>query len=153
MEFDLQVSIKAASVLGAGLPVGLGAIGAAIGEGYAAGQANQAIARNPKLSGEVFKTMLIGQAVTESAAIFALVVALVLVFTQFANETYLTVWATFGAGLCMGLGGHRIWNRCRIPSCCHLLGNSPPTGGQQSLEYDDAHRFGHHARLRQSLPW
>jgi F-type H+-transporting ATPase subunit c len=104
MEFDLQVSIKAASVLGAGLAVGLGAIGAAIGEGFAAGQANQAIARNPKLSGEVFKTMLIGQAITESAAIFALVVALVLIFSQFANETYLTVWATFGAGLCMGLG-------------------------------------------------
>ena len=63
-----------AAYLGAGIAIGLGAIGAAIGEGYTASQANAAVSRNPKLSGDIFKTMLVGQAIAESASIFALVV-------------------------------------------------------------------------------
>ena len=60
--------------------MGLGAIGAAIGEGYTAAQANLAVSRNPDASGELFKNMLVGQAVAESASIFALVIAILLLF-------------------------------------------------------------------------
>ena len=134
MELDLQVSIKAASVLGAGLSVGLGAIGAAIGEGYAAGNANSAISRNPKISGDVFKTMLIGQAVTESAAIFALVVAMVLLFTPFSSESFLTAWATLGAGLCMGLGaiGSGIGAGLPVGTACQGTVRQPGVKGRLS---------------------
>lgn len=93
-----------AANLGAGIAIGLGAIGAAIGEGYTAAQANTAISRNPQLSGEVFKSMLVGQAIAESASIFALVVALVLLFTKPANPSYLTACAFFSASLSMGFG-------------------------------------------------
>jgi F-type H+-transporting ATPase subunit c len=69
-----------ARYLGAGLCMGLGAIGSGTGEGYAAGKACEAVSRNPELAPLITRTMLIGQAVTESVGIYALVVALLLLF-------------------------------------------------------------------------
>jgi len=89
---------------GGGLAMGLGAIGAAIGEGYTAAQANTAIARNPKISADIFKNMLVGQAVAESASIFALVIAILLLFLDVPVPTLLKAAALLGAGICMGLG-------------------------------------------------
>jgi F-type H+-transporting ATPase subunit c len=99
-----SVLIKIAANVGAGIAIGLGAIGAAVGEGHTAAEANAAISRNPKLSGEVFKTMLVGQAIAESAAIFALVVAMILLFSNFTAGSYVNACAFIGAGLCMGFG-------------------------------------------------
>lgn len=104
MAFEIQTWAKVAAYSGSGLAIGLGAIGAAIGEGYTAAQSNRAVSRNPAMAGEVFKSMLVGQAVAESASIFALVVALILLFSNFQSASYVTVWALFGAGLCTGLG-------------------------------------------------
>lgn len=104
MAFDIQTWVHVAAYTGGGLAMGLGAIGAAIGEGYTAAQANSAISRNPKISGEIFKSMLVGQAIAESASIFALVVAMLLLFTEFSTETYLTVFVVMAAGLSMGFG-------------------------------------------------
>jgi len=84
--------------------MGLGAIGAAIGEGYTASEASAAVSRDTKLSGDVFKSMLVGQAVAESASIFALVIAILLLFLDVPNPTLTKGAALFGAGLCMGFG-------------------------------------------------
>jgi F0F1-type ATP synthase membrane subunit c/vacuolar-type H+-ATPase subunit K len=84
--------------------MGLGAIGAAIGEGYTAAEANLAVSRSPKNSGDIFKNMLVGQAVAESASIFALVIAVLLLFMNTGNATLLKAAALFGAGLSMGFG-------------------------------------------------
>ena len=104
MTFDISTWVDVAAFIGGGLAMGFGAIGAAIGEGYTAAQANLAISRNQKLSGEVFKSMLMGQAIAESASIFALVVAMLLLFTNFSADSWLTVWVVLAAGLSMGLG-------------------------------------------------
>jgi F-type H+-transporting ATPase subunit c len=104
MQFDVDVWLKVGSYAGGGLAIGFGAIGAAIGEGYTASQANAAISRNPSLSGEILKTMLVGQAVAESASIFALVVALILLFSPSPGHSFVNVWALFTAGICVGLG-------------------------------------------------
>jgi ATP synthase F0 subunit c len=85
------------------MAMGFGAIGAAIGEGYTAADANEAIGRNPEQSGDILKSMLVGQAIAESAGIFALVIALMLLFTKFPSHI-LSVPVLLGAGLCMGLG-------------------------------------------------
>ena len=66
MDIDIQSWIKIAAYTSSGLCMGLGAIGAAIGEGYTASQANTAISRNPDLSGNIFKSMLMGQAIAEA---------------------------------------------------------------------------------------
>lgn len=72
--------IRASALLGAGISMGLGAIGPGVGEGYAAGKACEAIGHNPKEAGLLTRTMLVGQAVTESTGIYSLVIALLLLF-------------------------------------------------------------------------
>ena len=72
--------IRAAALLGAGLAMGLGAIGPGIGEGFTAGKACEGIARAPEQANLLTRTMLVGQAVSESTGIYALVVALLLIF-------------------------------------------------------------------------
>ncbi len=104
MAYDVQTWIKLAAFTGGGLAMGLGAVGAAIGEGYTAANANEAVGQNPKMSGDVFKSMLVGQAIAESASIFALVIAILLLFVQPASSSAITASALFGAGLCMGFG-------------------------------------------------
>lgn len=47
--------------------------GSGIGEGYLIGKAIEAMARNPKLEGNIFTKMIIGVALAESTAIYALV--------------------------------------------------------------------------------
>ena len=72
--------IKAGALLGAGICMGFGAIGPGIGEGFAAGKACEAIGRTPGEAGLLTRTMLIGQAVSESTGIYSLVVALLMLF-------------------------------------------------------------------------
>ena len=104
MNPEIQSIVELSAYIGGGIAMGLGAIGAAIGEGYTASEANVAIARNTEVSGDIFKNMLVGQAVAESASIFALVIAMLLLFLDIEMANMLKAAALFGAGLCMGLG-------------------------------------------------
>jgi len=67
--------------LAAGIAIGIGAIGPGVGIGMAVSGAVQAIGRNPDAAGEIRTTMIIGAALAEAVAIYALVIALVLAFT------------------------------------------------------------------------
>jgi F0F1-type ATP synthase membrane subunit c/vacuolar-type H+-ATPase subunit K len=104
MAYDIQTWANVAAFVGGGMCMGVGAIGAAVGEGYTAAEANLAISRNTKMAGDIFKSMLIGQAIAESASIFALVIAMILLFTKFSATSYVTVCAILSAGLAMGFG-------------------------------------------------
>jgi ATP synthase F0 subunit c len=101
--FEALYITKAALYIGAGTSIGFGAIGAAVGEGYTAGAANEAISYRPEKAGDVVKNMIIGQAIAESAAIFALVIAIILVFKENPGESPILAWTYIGAGLSMGL--------------------------------------------------
>jgi F-type H+-transporting ATPase subunit c len=72
--------VRAAAFIGAGIAMGLGAIGPGVGEGFAGGKACEAIGRNPDEAGLLTRTMLVAQAVAESTGIYSLVVALLLIF-------------------------------------------------------------------------
>lgn len=72
----------AGAMIGAGICMGFGAIGPGVGEGYAAGKACEAIGRSPENAGLLTRTMLIGQAVSESTGIYSLVVALLILFVM-----------------------------------------------------------------------
>lgn len=104
MEIETQTLLNVAAYAGGGLAMGLGAVGAAVGEGYTAAEANVAVSRNSELSGDIFKNMLVGQAVAESASIFALVIAILLLFLDVSAAPPLKASALFAAGLCMGFG-------------------------------------------------
>ena len=73
-----EAIVRGSALLGAGLCMGLGAIGPGIGEGFAAGKACEGISRRPEEYSTLFRTMLVGQAVTESVGIYALVIAFLL---------------------------------------------------------------------------
>lgn len=135
MIYDLHTWIKIAAYTGGGIAMGLGAIGAAIGEGYTAAEANSAISSNPEASGEIFKSMLVGQAIAESASIFALVVAMMLLFTNFSagpHTSMLTVVALFSSGLAMGLGavGSGIGSGLPAGAACKGMARQPEMGNR-----------------------
>ncbi len=62
--------------------VSSGAIGAGLGIGNAANGACNAVGRNPGVQGKIMMTMLVGMAMAESIAIYALVVSLVILFAN-----------------------------------------------------------------------
>ena len=72
--------IKAACAIGAGLCMGIGAIGPALGEGNAVGKALEGMARQPEMANTLRTNMILGCAITESTGLSSLVVALVLLF-------------------------------------------------------------------------
>ena len=66
--------------IGAGLAIGLGAIGAGIGIGMLGAKAMEAIGRNPEAVGTIQTNMILGIAFAEAIAIYALVVAILIKF-------------------------------------------------------------------------
>jgi len=72
---------KGLAGIGAGLAIGIGACGAAIGIGIAAGKALESAARQPEMYGKLQTMLLTSIVFMESIAIYALVVALLLIFT------------------------------------------------------------------------
>jgi len=73
--------VLAASALGAGLAM-IAGIGPGIGQGFAAGKSSEAVGKRPKLQSEVIRTMLLGQAVAQTTGIYALIIALILLFVD-----------------------------------------------------------------------
>jgi len=66
--------------LAAGLTMAIGSIASALGEGWIGARAMEAMSRNPKIADKIVPNMLVAMAVTESTAIYSLVVALILIF-------------------------------------------------------------------------
>ena len=74
--------IALVSIVMAGLTVAIGSIAPAIGEARALTQALDAIARQPDAANAISRTLFVGMAMVESTAIYALVIALVLLFAN-----------------------------------------------------------------------
>jgi len=72
--------MEAAKYIGAGIAMGFGAIGPAIGEGNIGASAMEAMARQPEMGGTLITRMLLAMAVTESTGLYSLLVALILLF-------------------------------------------------------------------------
>lgn len=66
--------------LGAGLGVPIAVLGAALGQGKAGAAALEGIARQPEAAGRIQMAMIIALALIESLAIYALLVALIILF-------------------------------------------------------------------------
>ncbi len=75
------MDIEAARLIAAGIAMGFGAIGPGIGEGIIAGRALEAMGRNPKEANALFPKMIISMAICESTSIYALLIALIILFT------------------------------------------------------------------------
>jgi len=73
--------VIAASAIGAGLSM-IAGIGPGIGQGYAAGKGTEMVGKRPKHQSAIVRTMFLGQAVAQTTGIYALIIALVLMFAN-----------------------------------------------------------------------
>ena len=78
MEIAIAI-ILGCCALGAGCAM-IAGIGPGIGEGYAVGKACEAIGRQPESKGSVTSTMIMGCAIAETTGLYALVIAILLIF-------------------------------------------------------------------------
>lgn len=74
--------IRSYSVLAAGLGLGIAALGGAIGMGNTAAATISGTARNPGIGGKLTTTMFIALAMIEAQVIYALVVALIILYAN-----------------------------------------------------------------------
>lgn len=79
---DAKLKYYGIAALACGLAIGIAAFGTGIGQGLGLKGATEGIARNPGASGKITTTLIIGLAMIESLAIYALVVALILLFVN-----------------------------------------------------------------------
>ena len=66
--------------IGAGLCMGIGAIGPAIGEGNAVSKSLEGMARQPESTSSLRSNMIVGCAVTETTGIYSLIIAFLVLF-------------------------------------------------------------------------
>ncbi|SHH29300.1 F0F1 ATP synthase subunit C [Thermosipho atlanticus] len=76
-----EALIVVGKAIGAGLAMGLGAIGPGIGEGNIGAHAMDAMARQPELIGTITTRMLIADAVAESTGIYSLLIAFLILLS------------------------------------------------------------------------
>ncbi len=74
--------VLAGSALGAGLAIGLAAIGPGIGQGNVSAATVEGIARQPEAQGRLQGTMFVTIGIMEALALYGLVVALILLFAN-----------------------------------------------------------------------
>lgn len=74
---DNSTGMKAAA---AGIAIGLAALGGAIAMGIAIAKSNEGIARQPEAEGKIRSTLMLGLVFIETAIIYALIVAILIVF-------------------------------------------------------------------------
>ncbi len=79
---DAKLRYYAIAALASGIAIGVAALGAGIGQGLGLKGATEGIARNPGASGKITTTLIIGLAMIESLAIYALLVSLGILINQ-----------------------------------------------------------------------
>lgn len=80
MEFN-EAFVSGLAYLGAGIAM-IGGLGAGIGQGIAAGKGAEAVGRNPEAKSKIQSIMVLGIALAETTGIYALVIALLLIFLK-----------------------------------------------------------------------
>ncbi|MCI6271442.1 MAG: ATP synthase F0 subunit C [Erysipelotrichaceae bacterium] len=78
MEFN-QYFVQGMALLGAGIAM-IAGLGPGIGQGIAASKACEAVGKNPEAASDIRSMMVLGIALAETTGIYALVIALILVF-------------------------------------------------------------------------
>ena len=81
MEETIAKAIEiAGKAIGAGLCMGIGAIGPGVGEGNAVSKALEGMARQPEAAGTLRTNMILGCAIAETTGIYSLLIAFLLMF-------------------------------------------------------------------------
>ena len=76
------MTIQMISVLGAAFGLAIAAFGAALGQGFATGKAVEGISRQPEATGPIMSALIIGMSFMESLTLYALLIAIILIFVN-----------------------------------------------------------------------
>ncbi len=79
---DSSIWIAIASIITAGITIGIGCMAPALGQGRAVAAALSSIAQQPDTSATITRTLFVGLAMIESLAIYCFVVAMILIFAN-----------------------------------------------------------------------
>lgn len=79
---DSMTLIATFSIISAGITMGIGSLGPALGEGRAVASALTALAQQPDASATITRTLFVGLAMIESIAIYCFVVSMILIFAN-----------------------------------------------------------------------
>ncbi|MGM0517241.1 MAG: F0F1 ATP synthase subunit C [Pseudomonadota bacterium] len=79
---DSMTIIAVASIVTAGITLGIGVLGPSLGEGRAVATALTSLAQQPDAAPSITRTLFVGLAMIESTAIYCFVVAMILVFAN-----------------------------------------------------------------------
>ena len=80
MEFN-EFFVAGMAELGAGIAM-IAGLGPGIGQGIAASKGAEAVGRNPEAEGKIRSMMVLGIAMAETTGIYALIIALLLIFLK-----------------------------------------------------------------------
>ncbi len=72
--------VKVAAYVSAGICMGIGTLGPSLGQGFIGGKACESIGKKPENANVIVRTMILALAFVESTAIYALLVAIILMF-------------------------------------------------------------------------
>lgn len=120
--------IEGTQLLAAGLCIGLGSIGPTIGLGRFTYEACYTSGVNRSSYGKIVPFTLISSAIIETPLIFALIIALLITQTTFANTT-LGILIPFMAAMCMAFGalGSGLSSSRTATQACIVIGRDPAT--------------------------
>ena len=79
---DSMTTIAVASIVSAGITIGIGAMVPALAEGRAVAPALSSLAQQPAASATLTRTLFVGLAMIESLAIYCFVVSMILIFAN-----------------------------------------------------------------------
>lgn len=75
-----QTSVLGDKAMASGIGIGIAAGLAAIGMGYAIGKSSEGVSRQPEASGKIQTLLMLGLVFIETAIIYALIVAILIIF-------------------------------------------------------------------------
>ena len=79
---DSTTAIAIASIVTAGMTIGIGCLAPALGEGKSVATALTSLAQQPDASATITRTLFVGLAMIESLAIYCFVVSMILIFAN-----------------------------------------------------------------------
>lgn len=79
MDANYSTFAQAAAFLGAAIAMGVGSIGPALGQGMIGSKACEGVGKHPENYSKIRMTMIIAMGIVESAAVYALLIAIMLI--------------------------------------------------------------------------
>ncbi len=84
---DPRAFILGCTAIGGGIGV-LAGIGTGAGQGHAAAAAITSLTRQPEMESKIRSTLIFGNAMAETSAIYGLVISIILIFTNFIIDKF-----------------------------------------------------------------